>query len=70
MNNEKSGGLYAERDPVTSSQDSGWLTISAPGLRKSVTGIHQFVTTKGGGDFFLPGTRTLRFLAELAHRPS
>ena len=70
MNNEKAGGLYDERDPVTSSQDSGRLTISAPGLRKSVTGINQFVTTKGGGYFFLPGTRTLRFLAELTHRQS
>jgi Dyp-type peroxidase family len=68
MNNEKAGGLYDERDPVTSSQDSGRLTISAPGLRKSVTGIHQFVTTKGGGYFFLPGTRTLQFLAEMARR--
>lgn len=68
MNNEKAGGLYDERDPVTSSQDSGRLTIAAPGLRKSVTGIHQFVTTKGGGYFFLPGTRTLRFLAEVAQR--
>jgi Dyp-type peroxidase family len=70
MNNEKAGGLYDERDPVTSNQDSGRLTISAPGLRKSVTGIHQFVTMKGGGYFFLPGTRTLRFLADMAqHQP-
>ncbi len=68
MNNEKSGGLYDERDPVTSSQDSGRLTIAAPGLRKSVTGIHQFVTTKGGGYFFLPGTRTIEFLTEVALR--
>jgi Dyp-type peroxidase family len=68
MNNEKAGGLYDERDPVTSSQDSGRLTISAPGLRKSVTGIHQFVTTKGGGYFFLPGTRTLQLLTEVAQR--
>jgi Dyp-type peroxidase family len=70
MNNEKAGGLYDERDPVTSSQDSGRLTIAAPGLRKSVTGIHQFVTTKGGGYFFLPGTLTLQFLADTALRHS
>ncbi|MDY7231486.1 Dyp-type peroxidase [Hyalangium rubrum] len=63
MNNEKAGGLYDERDPVTSNQDSGRLTLSAQPLRQSVRGLTRFVTVKGGGYFFLPGLAALRRLA-------
>jgi Dyp-type peroxidase family len=68
MNNEKFGGLYDERDPVSSSGDSGRLTIPAPPLRKSVAGLSRFVTMKGGGYFFLPSAKALRFLADFTCR--
>jgi Dyp-type peroxidase family len=69
MNNEKAAGLYDERDPVTSSVESGRLTLPAQPLRHCLTGLPLFVTMKGGGYFFLPGVRALHFLAELAAQP-
>ncbi|MBN1204470.1 MAG: Dyp-type peroxidase [Myxococcaceae bacterium] len=69
MNNEKAGGLYDERDPVTSSVESGRLTLPERPLRLCLTGLQHFVTMKGGGYFFLPSVRALHFLAELAPQP-
>jgi hypothetical protein len=35
----------------------------ADGAADRITGLPQFVTVLGGGYFFLPGIRALRFLA-------
>lgn len=65
LHNEKFGRLYDERDPVSSSQESGMMTIPMKPLRRCVTGIQSFVTMKGGGYFFMPGVSALEFLAHL-----
>jgi len=36
----------------------------ADGPCRRVTGLPQFITVRGGGYFFLPGLRALRFLAQ------
>ena len=65
LNFEKLGRLNDERDPVTSSQESGMMTLPMKPLRRCVTGLQHFVTLKGGGYFFMPGVRALEFLANL-----
>jgi Dyp-type peroxidase family len=65
LQNEKFGRLYDERDPFSSNQESGMMTIPMEPLRRCVTGIEKFVTMKGGGYFFMPGVSALEFLAHL-----
>jgi Dyp-type peroxidase family len=62
MNNGKFGGRYDERDPLVT-HGAGKLTLPRQPVRRCVEGIERFVTMKGGGYFFLPGLRTLEFLA-------
>jgi hypothetical protein len=43
-------------------------TYSIPeqaGLARCLTGIGQFVTVEGGGYFFLPSMRALRYMANI-----
>ncbi|SET72977.1 Dyp-type peroxidase [Stigmatella erecta] len=65
MNNEKTGRLYNEQDPVASGHDRGMMTLPAKPLRRCVMNLQSFVTMKGGGYFFLPGVKALEFLAHL-----
>ncbi|WP_395856489.1 Dyp-type peroxidase [Cystobacter fuscus] len=65
LHNEKFERLYDERDPVSSNQESGMMTIPMKPLRRCVTDIQSFVTMKGGGYFFMPGVSALEFLAHL-----
>jgi hypothetical protein len=46
----------------------GEFTIQAEPVDKHVYGLPRFVTVKGGGYFFLPGIRALKFLAN--YRPA
>ncbi len=43
---------------------SGMLTIPTPKGPLRIKGLKDFVTVRGGGYFFLPGQRALRFLAQ------
>jgi Dyp-type peroxidase family len=72
INNPAFGGLHASRDPVsganyqTGSSDppeSHGMVIPAIPFRIRVDGLRRFVRTRGGGYFFLPGLRALRYLA-------
>lgn len=65
LNFEKLGRLSDERDPLASTQESGIMTLPMKPLRRCVKGLQHFVTLKGGGYFFMPGVRALRFLADL-----
>jgi deferrochelatase/peroxidase EfeB len=64
-NNPKFAGLYDEVDPITGPRDEMGATFSMPDtpVRRRITGIPAFVTVRGGGYFFLPGIRALRYLA-------
>lgn len=57
-------GIVNEVDAVSShAEGSGTFTFSEPTGPSHFTGLKSFVTVKGGGYFFLPSKRSLRFLA-------
>ncbi len=70
VNNPVFAGLYHETDPLIGDQRqcSGAFTIQADPLRLRVPGLPQFVQVRGGGYFFLPGIRALRFLFRASPR--
>lgn len=67
-NNAKFAGRYDEQDPLVATQPEGGgsFTLQGTPIRTRVNGIPTFVTTRGGGYFFLPGIRALRHLAALS----
>lgn len=64
-NNPKFDGLYEEVDPIMGPRGPEGATFAMPSLplRRRLTGLPQFATVRGGGYFFLPGIRALRYLA-------
>ncbi len=64
INNPKFAGLYDDPDPLIGPA-GGTLTIQAKPVRRRVTSLPEFVSVHGGGYFFLPGVRALRYLAAL-----
>jgi Dyp-type peroxidase family len=58
------GGLSGEVDPLLGS-GNGTMTIPERPLRRLLGNIPRFVTTRGGGYFFLPGVSALKFLTAL-----
>lgn len=64
INNGTFSGLYQDRDPLMSNQggDNMFTRQGCP-VDQSIRGLPNFVTVKGGGYFFLPGIKTLTFLA-------
>jgi Dyp-type peroxidase family len=67
VNNPKFDGMYDDVDPLIGRRDPGGATFTVPSrpVRRRITGIPTFVTVRGGGYFFLPGLRALRYLAGL-----
>jgi Dyp-type peroxidase family len=71
IKNTKFSGTTGESDPLLGNRESipgcpvtGNFTIPRDGkLRRRVSGLPQFVTVRGGGYFFLPSLRALRYLA-------
>ena len=63
-------GMRAEGDPLLGAASAGGtartLTIQKPWRNECSPGLSDFVTVKGGGYFFMPGMRALRFLAHHA----
>ncbi|HEX8969354.1 MAG TPA: Dyp-type peroxidase [Chloroflexota bacterium] len=68
VNNPKFAGLYDEPDPVVGYHPDGAANFSIPGepVRQRLSSLPPFITTRGGGYFFLPGLRALRYLSTLA----
>ena len=68
-NDENFKDLGNERDPIIGTQD-GTLEFKIPKrpVRKVIRGLPAFTTVAGGGYFFLPGLRALRFLAGAERR--
>lgn len=60
INNVKFSGLYDEDDPLIGRL--GNFTIQDEPLRRRICGFKQFVSTRGGGYFFLPSLTALGIL--------
>ncbi len=56
-------GLDEELDPLTAQHDGNALSVPAPDAAKRFRDIPSFTTMRGGGYFFMPGMRSLHFLA-------
>lgn len=71
LNSPKFGGLYDNKDPIAADNDgTSTMTIQSNPVRQQIQGLPRFVTVRGGGYFFLPGLRALRFLADDHSQPS
>ena len=60
-------GLRGEVDPLVGAQapEGGAFTVPDSPVRRRIVGLPDFVTTRGGAYFFLPGVRALRYLAAM-----
>ena len=57
-------GLDNDRDPLVGDNSTGGeFTIQAKPSNRHLRGLPRFVLMRGGGYFFLPGIRAIRFLA-------
>jgi len=67
LNNATFDGLYDDTDPLVGTRQGGGATFTAPALpvRRRYRGLPQFVRTRGGAYFFLPGLSALRYLEQL-----
>jgi deferrochelatase/peroxidase EfeB len=64
INDPSFNGLDNDRDPLIGDNSTdGEFTIQAEPINRHLRGLPRFVTMKGGGYFFLPGIRAIRFLA-------
>lgn len=63
----KFGGLYDDADPLIGSRGplGGSLTIQDRPFRHRLQQLPEFVTVVGGGYFFMPGIRALRYLGSV-----
>lgn len=68
VNDPKFDGLYNDKDPLLANESddrskSNSFTIQRVPLRKELKELPRFVTTRGGGYFFVPGITALRFIS-------
>ncbi|MGO9604397.1 MAG: Dyp-type peroxidase [Candidatus Binataceae bacterium] len=64
INDPSFNGLDKDRDPLVGDNSSGGkFTIQAKPINSHLVGLPQFVVMRGGGYFFVPGIRAVRFLA-------
>lgn len=61
INNSQFDGLDGERDPILS--DDGHFTIPTEDGPVRLNAMQQFITTRGGGYFFVPGRSLIERLA-------
>jgi Dyp-type peroxidase family len=66
INDPKFHELGNERDPIIGNQDGTYdMTIPKRPIRRKIKGLPAFTTVRGGGYFFLPGLKALKYLATL-----
>jgi Dyp-type peroxidase family len=65
VNSTKFDRLYDDADPLVSG-GTRTFTVQAEPVRKRYLELPPFIQTRGGGYFFLPGIRALRYLASVA----
>jgi deferrochelatase/peroxidase EfeB len=65
LNDARFNGLYDDPDPLTGGRcsASAAFTVQARPVRRRYQSLPQFVRTRGGAYFFLPGVSALRYLA-------
>lgn len=66
ITNPKFGGLYDSDDPLIGARgpQAGAFFLPDQPVRLRHLGLPRFVDVRGGGYFFLPGLRALRYLSE------
>jgi len=64
VNSTKFDGLYQDPDPLVAGGSRAFTAQALP-VRKRYLDLPPFVQTRGGGYFFLPGLRALRYVASL-----
>jgi hypothetical protein len=62
-NSPKFGDLYDDRDPIVAGRSA--FSMPAGPVRRRLTDVPRFVTTRGGAYFLLPGLRAVEYLAQL-----
>jgi Dyp-type peroxidase family len=69
-NSAKFAGLRNDPDPLTGARylPDSQFTIQQQGVRRRFVGMPNFVTTRGGAYFFLPGIAGIRYLASASSR--
>jgi Dyp-type peroxidase family len=66
LNNPKFGDLYDDPDPIVGATEGPRaFTIQGAPVRRRLREMPSFVSVRGGGYFFMPGIRALRYLAAL-----
>ncbi len=67
LNNPTFNGLYGDDDPLAGNRHPRGATFTVPAspVRHRYRGLPQFVRTRGGAYFFLPGIAALRYLDQL-----
>ena len=67
VNDRHFNGLYDDVDPIGAHMTPPGSTFTVPEypVRKRASGIPSFISVRGGGYFFLPGIRAIRYLATL-----
>jgi deferrochelatase/peroxidase EfeB len=65
LNNPNFHGLHDDADPLVGPRHPHGATFTAPArpVRRRLRSLPEFVFVRGGGYFFLPGLRALRYLA-------
>jgi len=65
INDPRFNGLYQDPDPLVggSTLTERSFTIQGEPLRTRLHGVAEFTSVRGGGYFFLPGLRAIRYLA-------
>jgi hypothetical protein len=67
LNNPTFHGLYDDTDPLIGNRHPRGATFTVPArpVRRRYRDLPQFVRTRGGAYFFLPGISALRYLDQL-----
>jgi deferrochelatase/peroxidase EfeB len=67
LNNPTFHGLYDDTDPLIGNRHPRGATFTVPAgpVRRRYRDLPQFVRTRGGAYFFLPGIAALRYLEQL-----
>jgi deferrochelatase/peroxidase EfeB len=64
INDPNFNGLDNDKDPIVGDNaGDGNFTIQKKSVNHHIPGMQRFVTVRGGGYFFVPGIRAVRFLA-------
>lgn len=64
INNPTVNGLDKDKDPIVGDNDGSYeFTIQKKPISRHIHGLERFVVMRGGGYFFVPGIRAVRFLA-------